>query len=110
MPRPRPVVCAVLVAQAAVPLTMLALRWADEGSRPQVERPASWQMYSQAPRPAYTGVDAAGRARALDADALPLLVRAVGTGRVVPDRLCDREPDLVEVRRAGGPDPGRFAC
>ena len=106
----RPLVLAVLAVQAALPLTMLAVRWADEGSRPQVERPASWQMYSQAPRPTYTGVDAAGRERALDADALPVLVRAVGTGRVVPDRLCERSPDLVAVRRDGGPQPGTYAC
>ena len=108
--RPRPLVLAVAALQVALPLTMLAVRWADEGSRPVSELPASWQMYSYAGVPTYVGVDAGGAARRLDADALPPVVRAVGTGRVVPDRLCARHPDLVEVRRVGGPQPGAFRC
>ena len=108
--RPRPLVLAVAAVQVVLPLTMLVARWADEGSRPVTERPASWQMYSHADRPAYVGVDARGAVRTLDADVLPPVLRAVGTGRVVPERLCARHPDVVEVRRTGGPQPGRFRC
>lgn len=108
--RPRPLVIAVAALQVALPLTMLAVRWAGEGSRPVSELPASWQMYSYAAVPTYVGVDAPGAARRLDVDALPPVVRAVGTGRVVPDRLCARHPELVEVRRVGGPQPGVFRC
>ena len=108
--RPRPLVLAVAALQVALPLAMLVVRWADEGSRPVSELPASWQMYSYAATPTYDGVDARGSARPLDVDALPPVLRAVGTGRVVPDRLCARHPDLVEVRRTGGPQPGTFRC
>ncbi len=108
--RPRPLVLAVAALQLGLPLTMLVARWSDEGLRPVSELPASWQMYSYAPVPAYVGVDTRGDTRQLDADALPVVVRAVGTGRTVPDRLCSRHPDLVEVRREGGPQPGAFRC
>ena len=108
--RPRLLVLAVAAVQVALPLTMLVVRWADEGSRPVSELPASWQMYSHADIPMYVGVDARGAVRTLDADVLQLVVRAVGTGRVVPDRLCAEHPDVVEVRREGGPQPGRFRC
>lgn len=106
----RPLVLAVAALQVALPLTMLGARWADEGPRPVSERPASWQMYSSTAVPAYTGVDGAGRRRALDAGVLAPVLRAVGTGRWVPDRLCARSPDLVEVVRTGGPDPGSYRC
>ncbi len=109
MPR-RPVVLAVAALQLALPLSMLVARWVDQGSRPVSELPASWQMYSYAPAASYTGVDAAGRARTLDVGLLPPVLRAVDTGQVVPDRLCDRHPDLVVVRRGGGTQPGTFAC
>ena len=108
--RPRPAVLAAAALMVALPLTMLVARWVDEGSRPVTERPASWQMYSHADVPTYVGVDARGEVRELDAAALPPVVRAVGTGRVVPERLCARHPDVVEVRRQGGPQPGRFRC
>jgi hypothetical protein len=108
--RLRPVVLAVAALQLALPAAMLGLRWADEGSRPQTERPASFQMYSAVALPDYSGTDAAGRVRALDVDALPPVVRAVGTGRVVPDLLCARNPELVVVRRVGGAQPGSFRC
>lgn len=107
--RPRPLVLAVLALQAALPLSMLAARWADEGTRAVTERPASWQMYSSIPAARYTGVDTAGRERALDVDDLPPVVRAVDVGRTVPERLCARHPDLVLVRRAGT-DAGQFRC
>lgn len=106
----RPVVVAVVALQVALPVTMLVARWADEGSRAVTERPASWQMYSSAAAPTYTGVDVRGAVRPLDPDDLAPVLRAVGTGRTVPDRLCERHPDLVEVRRAGGPQPGAFRC
>ena len=108
--RPRPLVLAVAALQVALPLSMLGVRWAQEGSRPVSELPASWQMYSSTAPAQYVGVDAAGGARPLDVDRLPPLLRAVEVGRAVPDRLCAREPDLVAVRRAGGPEPGTFAC
>lgn len=107
---PRPVVLAVVALQLGLPLAMLADRWADEGLRPRTERPASWQMYSQSEPPRYTGVDAAGTERPLDLAAVPLLLRAVGTGDAVPARLCAAHPDLVAVRRAGGPDPVLRRC
>lgn len=106
----RPVVAALIVVQVALPGSMLVARWVDEGSRPTSERPASWQMYSFVPPAAYVGVDGSGAERALMTDQLPLLLRAVDVGPVVPDRLCAREPDLVEVRRLSGPDPGIFRC
>lgn len=104
-------VLAVVVLQVAVPAAMLAVRWATEGSWPATELPASFQMYSAVvPSYAYSGVDAAGRQRSLDPRVLPPVVRAVGTGRGVPDRFCDRHPDLVLVRRTGGLDPGQWRC
>lgn len=106
----RPVVLAVAGLQLALPLTMLAVRLADEGSRATSERPASWQMYSSTAVPAYAGIDGAGRERRLGVGSLPPVLRAVDTGRVLPDRLCAREPDLVAVRRTGGADPGTFRC
>lgn len=108
--RPRPAVLAVAALQVALPLSMLAARWAAEGSRPQSELPASWQMYSSVAAPRYTGVAASGDVRVLDVDPLPPLLRAVDTGRVVPDLLCERLPDLVAVRRSGGTFPGVFPC
>jgi hypothetical protein len=108
--RARPVVVAVAALQVALPGAMLLLRWVDEGSRPVSELPASWQMYSSAPAATYTGVDTSGDVRPLGVEDLPPFVRAVSTGRVVPDRLCDRHPDVVVVRRAGGPEPGAFRC
>ena len=36
----------LVTAQVALPAVMLTARWADEGSRPTSERPASWQMCS----------------------------------------------------------------
>ena len=106
----RPVVLAVAALQVALPLSMLAVRWAQEGSRPESELPASWQMYSSVRAADYTGVDAQGRERRLDVDPLPPVVRAVDVGAVVPDRLCARFPDLVAVRRTGGTEPGTFRC
>jgi len=97
-------------AMLALPLTMLGARWSAEGSRPVSELPASWQMYSSRSAPVYTGTDAEGRVRALSADPLPPVLRAVSTGRAVPDRLCTRHPDLVAVVRAGGAEPGTFPC
>lgn len=99
--RPRPLVLAVVVLQVGLPLWMLVARWADEGTRAVSERPASWQMYSSVPAARYTGVDTAGRERALDVRSLPPVVRAVDVGRTVPDRLCARHPDLLLVRRDG---------
>lgn len=107
---PRPTVLFVLVLQVALPLAMLVDRWADEGSRPVSERPASWQMYSAVAPPTYVGVDALGATRPLAVDELPLGVRSVGTGRTVPDRLCRRQSDLAVVRREGGRQPGTFRC
>lgn len=108
--RVRPVVLAVAVLQLALPISMLVDRWVDEGSRPVSERPASWQMYSAEPPIVYTGTDAAGRTRRLDVDRLPPVLRAVDTGRFLPDRLCARNDDLVAVVRTGGTQPGSFAC
>lgn len=106
----RPVVLAVAALQVALPLSMLGVRWAQEGSRPTSELPASWQMYSSVPAARYTGVGTDGAERPLDVEPLPPVVRAVDVGRVIPDRLCARHPELVTVRRTGGPDPGTFAC
>ena len=108
--RPRPLVIAVVAVQVLLPLTMLAVRWTGEGSRPVSELPASWQMYSSVAPARYDGIDAAGRVRRLDVAPLPPVVRAVDTGSVVPDRLCAATPGLVAVRRTGGPDPGAFPC
>lgn len=110
MVRPRPVVLVVAVLQLAVPGAMLVDRWTDEGTRPVSERPASWQMYSAVPLPTYVGTDTGGRTRALDVDALPPVVRAVGTGREVLERLCGQHPDLVTVRRDGGREPRGLRC
>ena len=107
---PRPLVLAVAALQLGIPLTMLVVRWADEGSRPVSELPASFQMYSSTPAPTYSGLDANGRLHALSVASLPPVLRAVDTGRSVPDRLCGRDPDLVEVRREGGTEPGAFPC
>lgn len=96
--------------QLAVPTSMLGVRWAQEGSRPVSELPASFQMYSAEPPVTYTGIDAAGRVRQLDVRPLPPVLRAVDTGRVVPDRLCARHRDLVAVQREGGTQPGAFSC
>ena len=106
----RPLVLLVAGAMLALPLSMLGVRWATEGSQPVSELPASWQMYSSREAPAYTGTDAGGRARPLSADPLPRVLRAVGTGRTVPDRLCALHPDLVVVSRTGGAEPGTFTC
>lgn len=108
--RARPVVLAVAALQLALPTSMLVARWLDEGSRPVSERPASWQMYSAEPPVSYTGTDGAGRERALDVGWLPPVLRAVDTGRVLPDRLCERHPDLVAVRRTGSIQPGTYPC
>ncbi len=106
----RPVVLAVAALQLAVPAVMLGARWSSEGSRPVSELPASFQMYSAEPPVTYTGVDADGLVRELDVRPLPPVLRAVDTGRVVPERLCARHRDLVEVRRTGGTQPGSFSC
>ena len=108
--RIRPIVLVVAAVQLALPLSMLALRWEREGARPVSELPASWQMYSAVRASSYAGVDAAGAQRELDTAPLPPVLRGVGTGRVVPDRLCARHPDLVLVRRSGGTQPGEFRC
>lgn len=108
--RHRPVVVALVVAQVAVPVTMLVARAVQEGWRPRTEYPASWQMYTAVPTVTYLGRDAAGRTRRLDVAGLPLFVRAVDTGATVPDLLCERHPDLDAVVRRDGPDPGTFSC
>lgn len=108
--RPRPAVLAVAALLVGVPSTMLVARWTSEGSWPVSEYPASFQVYSASPRPTYDGVDASGRVHRLAVDELPPVVRAVGTGRVVPDLLCARHPQLVVVRRTGGVQPGTFRC
>ncbi len=108
--RLRPAVLAVALLQVGLPLALLGVRWADEGSRPRSELPASFQMYSSTARPAYLGRTADGTVRRLDAGSLPPFVRAVGTGRTVPDLLCRRSPDLVAVLRRGGPEPGEYPC
>lgn len=99
---------AVAAVQVLVPAVLLAVRWQAEGPRPATEYPASWQMYTATPPPTYRGIDAQGASRALVTDGLVEL--AVGTGGLVPRRLCDREPGLRVVVRVGGPDPGRFPC
>ena len=99
----------VVLLQVGVPAAMLVDRWADEGLEPRSERPASFQMYSAVERPAYVGVTAGGP-RPLSLAALPLAVRAVGTGRLVPDRLCALHPDLVAVRRTAGVERGTYRC
>lgn len=106
----RPVVLAVAAVQVVLPVSLLVARWSEQGLRPVTEYPASWQMYSAAPVPVYFGTDAAGRSRRVDVDDLPPLVRDVGSGRLVPDLLCSRFPDLVRVERDGGPDPGTYRC
>ncbi len=108
--RPRPLVLAVVALQVGLPLSMLVARWVDEGTRAVTERPASWQMYSSVPAARYTGVDAAGRRRPLDVRPLPPVLRAVDVGDGGPKRLCDRHPDLVQVERESGPEPGAFRC
>ena len=108
--RVRPIILVVAAVQLGLPLSMLALRWEQEGPRPVSELPASWQMYSAVRPSSYAGVDAAGAQRDLDTGSLPPVLRGVGTGRVVPDRLCARHPDLVLVRRTGGTQPGDFRC
>jgi hypothetical protein len=67
-------------------------------------------MYTAVPPSTYTGVDARGRERRLDVAPLPPVLREVDTGMLVPRRLCERHPDLVGVRRAGGVEPGTFRC
>jgi hypothetical protein len=101
---------AVVALQLALPASMLVVRWLDEGSRPVSELPASFQMYSAEPPVSYTGTDATGRERQLEVGWLPPVLRAVDTGRVLPDRLCDRHPDLRVVRRTGGTQPGTYSC
>lgn len=107
--RPRPLVLAVVALQVGLPLSMLVTRWTVAGSRPTSELPASWQMYSFVAPATYTGLTPSGERR-LSVLALPPVVRAVDTGRVVPGRLCELHPDLTAVRRTGGPDPGTFRC
>lgn len=108
--RRRPLVLLVGATMLALPLTMLGVRWSAEGSQPVSELPASWQMYSSRGTPTYAGTDAGGRVRPLSTDPLPPVLRAVSTGRTVPDRLCARHRDLVAVVRTGGVEPGTFAC
>lgn len=108
--RPRPLVLVVAALQVALPVTMLLTRWADEGSRPVSELPASLQMYSTAAAATYTGTDRSGSRRPLDVRSLPPVLRAVDTGHVVPDRLCARSADLLSVQRTGGAQPGIFRC
>lgn len=108
--RRRTLVVLVAATMLALPLTMLGVRWTAEGSQPVTELPASWQMYSSRAAPTYTGTDAAGRVRPLSTDPLPRVLRAVSTGRTVPDRLCARHRDLVAVVRTGGVAPGTFSC
>lgn len=102
-------VLAVCALQVALPVSLLAVRWADQGSRPDRELPASWQMYSTAPPAAYEGRDAAGRLRPLDVAGLPPVLRAVDVGDSVPGRLCAAHPGLVAVTRTGL-DPGTLRC
>ena len=108
--RTRPVVLAVAALQVVLPASMLVARWSSEGLRPVSELPASFQMYSAEPPVAYVGVRADGLSRPLDVSRLGPVLRAIDTGRVLPDRLCARHPDLVAVRRMGGTEPGTFAC
>ncbi len=106
----RPVVLAIAALQVAVPGSMLVARWATEGTRPVSELPASFQMYSAEPPVNYTGTDGDGRSRPLDVSDLPLVLRAVDYGDVLPRRLCDRHPDLVAVERRGGLPPTTYRC
>ena len=108
--RRRRLVILVAAAQVALPVSLLVVRWSQEGLRPTSELGASWQMYSSAPVPRYTGTDASGRTRPLETDGLLPVLRSVSTGRVVPDRLCAAHPDVVAVRREGGPQPGSYRC
>jgi hypothetical protein len=108
--RRRPVVVAVAALQVAVPVSMLVARWATEGTRPVSELPASFQMYSAEPPVSYTGTDGDGRARPLDVSDLPIVLRAVDSGNVLPRRLCERHPDLVAVERRGGLPPATYRC
>ena len=108
--RPRPLVLAVAALQVALPVSMLVARWVTEGSRPVSELPASFQMYSAEPPVTYTGTDRRGRVRPLDVSDLPVVLRAVDTGDVLPRRLCARHPDLVSVERTGGLPPATYPC
>lgn len=108
--RPRRLVLLVAAAQVALPVSLLGVRWWQQGSRPTSELGASWQMYTWAPASRYTGTDVSGRSRPLEVDNLPPILRAVSTGRVVPDRLCAAHPDVVVVHRDGGPEPGTYRC
>ena len=101
---------ALVVVLVVVLVLLLGVRWAQEGSRPRVELPASWQMYTATEPATYAGRDAAGTTRPLDVDGLPPGVRAVDTGRVVPGRLGAAHPEVVVVVRSGGPEPGAFRC
>lgn len=104
--RSRLPVLILIAVQFAVPAWMLTARWVQEGSRPTSERPASWQMYSFVPPAQYRAADG----RLLSTEDLPLLVRAIDTGEVVPELLCARHQHLRSVQRLGGPDPGTFSC
>ena len=106
----RPLVLAVAALQVAVPVSMLGVRWATEGSRPVSELPASFQMYSAEPPVSYTGTDRSGRSRPLDVSDLPPVVRAIDSGDLLPRRLCARHPDLVAVERSGGLPPSTYRC
>ena len=108
--RPRPLVLAVAALQVALPVSMLVARWVTEGSRPVSELPASFQMYSAEPPVEYVGIDGRGVARRLDVSDLPIILRAVDTGDVLPRRLCARHPDLVAVERIGGLPPATYRC
>lgn len=108
--RIRAPVLAVAALQVALPLAMLGVRWASEGSRPTSELPASWQMYSSAAVPTYTGIGRDETRRRLSVAGLPPVLRAVDTGELVPRRLCAAQTDLLAVERAGGPDPLTTRC
>ena len=108
--RPRLAVLALAAVQVLLPLVLLAVRWAGEGTRPRTELGASWQMYTTAAATRYVGVDATGSTRLLTVDDLPPVVREVAVGRTVPDLLCGRDPGLAAVVRETGPEPGRYAC
>ena len=108
--RPRLLVLVVAALQVAVPVSMLVARWVTEGSRPVSELPASFQMYSAEPPVSYLGTDGSGRTRPLDVRSLPIVVRAVDSGDLLPRRLCARHPDLVAVERRGGLPPTTYRC
>ncbi len=108
--RPRPVVLTIAALQVAVPVSMLVARWATEGTRPVSELPASFQMYSAEPPVSYTGTDRHGLSRPLDVSDLPVVLRAVDSGNVLPRRLCARHPDLVAVERRGWLPPATYRC